>query len=40
MMKNSVESANTKCGYDTKRLQNTVKIYRQITIIKIGKRIY
>lgn len=40
MMKISAKSVNTKCGYDTKRLQNIVKNYREITIIKIGKRIY
>ncbi len=39
-MKKSEKSVNTKYGYDTKRLQNTVKIYKQITIIKIGERIY
>ena len=40
MMKISAKSVNTKCGYDTKQLQNMVKNYREITIIKIGKRIY
>lgn len=39
-MKNSAECVNTKCGHNTKGLQNLAKIYRGITIIKIGKRIY